>query len=93
MQRGLRTMATTTRPPSLAALRQRVTCNGIYNYGDNNTTTISGTVKATGAKSAALYNESGSGNSFTLNEGATIIGDILAADATGTAYVTQPTPS
>jgi hypothetical protein len=60
---------------------------GIYNYGDNNTTTVSGTVKATGTKSAALYNESGSGNTFTLNEGATIIGDILAADATGTAYV------
>ena len=60
--------------------------HGIYNYGDNNTTTISGTVKATGTKSAALYNDYGSGNSFTLNEGATIIGDILAKDYTGTAY-------
>ena len=59
---------------------------GIANYGDNNTTTISGTVKATGAKSAALYNESGSGNTFTLNEGATIIGDILAIDSTDNAY-------
>jgi len=58
---------------------------GIYNNGDNNTTTISGTVKATGAKSAALYNTYGSGNSFTLNEGATIIGDILASDATNNA--------
>ena len=58
---------------------------GIANYGDNNTTTISGTVKATGAKSAALYNVYGSGNSFTLNEGATIIGDILASDATNNA--------
>ena len=56
--------------------------HGIYNDGNNNTTTISGTVKATGAKSAALYNKSGSGNSFTLNEGATIIGDILASGAT-----------
>ena len=55
--------------------------HGIYKDGDNNTTTISGTVKATGAKSAALYNGYGSGNSFTLNEGATIIGDILASAA------------
>ena len=55
---------------------------GIANWGNNNTTTISGTVKATGASSAALYNFSGSGNSFTLDEGATIIGDILAADYT-----------
>ena len=29
-----------------------------------------------------MYNNSGSGNSFTLNEGATIIGDILARDGT-----------
>ena len=55
---------------------------GINNDGDDNETTISGTVKATGTKSAALYNESGSGNSFTLNEGATIIGDILLRDGT-----------
>ena len=55
-----------------------VEAHGIYNDGNNNTTTISGTVKATGAKSAALYNVYGSDNSFTLNEGATIIGDILA---------------
>ena len=32
------------------------------------------------------YNKSGSGNSFTLNEGATIIGDILAKDATNNAF-------
>ena len=55
---------------------------GIANYGDDNTTSISGTVKSTGAKSGALYNYSGDGNSFTLNEGATIIGDILAVDET-----------
>mgnify|MGYP000495013085 CR=1 FL=1 len=62
--------------------------HGIVHSGDPgpNTTTISGTVKATGAKSAALYNESGSGNTFTLNEGATIIGDILAIDSTDNAY-------
>jgi len=54
--------------------------HSIVNYGNTNTTTISGTVKATGAKAAALYNEAGSGNSFTLDEGATIIGDILADD-------------
>ena len=59
---------------------------GIWNAGNNNTTTISGTVKATGAKSVALYSAGGDGNSFTLNEGATIIGDILAKDYTGTAY-------
>ena len=52
--------------------------HGIFNYGDTHTTSISGTVKATGASTAALFNFSGSGNSFTLNEGATIIGDILA---------------
>ena len=62
---------------------------GIANYGNNNTTTISGTVKATGAKSAALYNVYGSGNSFTLNEGATIIGDILASDDTIAADATN----
>jgi hypothetical protein len=56
--------------------------NQIHNKSSGNTTTISGTVKATGAKSAALYNLNGSGNSFTLNEGATIIGDILASGAT-----------
>ena len=33
-----------------------------------------------------MYNKSGSGNSFTLNEGATIIGDILARDSTNDAY-------
>ena len=33
-----------------------------------------------------MYNDYGSGNTFTLNEGATIIGDILAGDYTGTAY-------
>ena len=58
--------------------------NGIYNGGDDNITTVSGTVKSTGTRSDALYNKSGSGNSFTLNEGATIIGDIPARDATGT---------
>jgi len=55
--------------------------HGIYNYGGTNTTTISGTVKATGASSAALHTGGGDGNSFTLNEGAIIIGDILADDA------------
>ena len=59
--------------------------HGIRNRGDDNVTTISGTVKATGASSAALYSEVGDGNSFTLNEGATIIGDILARDSTNNA--------
>ena len=54
--------------------------HGIRNDDDANKTTISGYVKATGANAAALYNEDGHGNSFTLNEGATIIGDVLAKD-------------
>ena len=56
--------------------------HGIMHSGgpSPNTTTISGTVKATGASSAALSNFSGSGNSFTLDEGAIIIGDIIAAE-------------
>ena len=33
-----------------------------------------------------MYNVKGDGNSFTLNEGATIIGDILARDDTGTNF-------
>jgi len=53
---------------------------GIVHNGDSNTAAISGTVKSTGASSTALYSESGSGNSFTLNEGAIIIGDIIADD-------------
>ena len=52
--------------------------DGIRYYGDSNTTTISGSVKVTGAKSAALYSNDGHRNSFTLDEGATIIGDILS---------------
>ena len=59
---------------------------GIRTAGDDNVTTISGTVKATGASSAALYSTLGDGNSFTLNEGATIIGDILAMDFKGTNF-------
>jgi hypothetical protein len=55
--------------------------DGIINLGDSNTTTISGIVSATGAASSALHNYSGSGNSFTLGEGATIIGDITALAA------------
>jgi hypothetical protein len=51
---------------------------GILNYGSDNVTTVSGTVKATGASSAAFFNEDGDRNSFTLDEGATIIGDILS---------------
>jgi hypothetical protein len=52
------------------------------NYGDNDsTTTISGIVSAIGTGSSALHNHSGSGNSITLGEGATIIGDITALAA------------
>ena len=56
--------------------------HGIDHAGSlgSNTTTISGAVKATGASSAALYNSAGSGDSFTLDEGAIIIGDIIAAE-------------
>ena len=58
--------------------------DGIQYYGDSNTTTISGSVKVTGAKSAALYSNDGHRNSFTLDEGATIIGDILSYTDAGT---------
>ena len=51
---------------------------GIYIEGNTNTTTVSGTIKATGARSVALYIYDGHRNSFTLNKGATIIGDILS---------------
>ena len=54
---------------------------GIYNRGDDNTTTISGTVSATGTDASALWSTVGSGNSFTLNEGAVIIGDISAGSS------------
>ena len=54
--------------------------HGIVIDGDANKTTISGYVKANGANAAALYIDNGDGNSFTLNEGAIIIGDVLAKD-------------
>ena len=75
------TMAIPTPVQSLVVLQQvdRL-ATALPTYGDTNTTTISGTIKATGASSAALYNGYGSGNSFTLDEGAIIIGDILADD-------------
>ena len=53
--------------------------HGIEHAGDANKTTISGNVKTTGANAAALYNEAGNHSSFTLNEGAIIIGDVLAS--------------
>ena len=55
--------------------------NGILQIGDDNATTISGTVSATGTDASALMNITGSGNSFTLDEGAVIIGDITALAA------------
>jgi hypothetical protein len=53
---------------------------GIGHDGSFNATYISGTVKATDPNTAVLYSGNGDGNSFTLNEGATIIGDVLAKD-------------
>lgn len=53
---------------------------GIYNYGSRNTTIVSGSVMATGAESSAWYNFQGRENSLTLDEGATIIGNIMADD-------------
>ena len=52
--------------------------DGIRKTGASNTTSISGTVSATGTDASALYNQSGAGNSFILDEGAVIIGDITA---------------
>ena len=63
---------------------------GIVSWGNSNITSISGTVKATGTRSAALYNRIGHRNSFTLNEGAVIIGDILSytdADTTNSKLI------
>lgn len=54
--------------------------DGIVQEGNNNTAFISGTVSATGTGSAALYNASGTGNSFTLNEGAILIGSVSASN-------------
>ena len=51
---------------------------GVFNYGSNNSVTISGTVSTTNSIYGALVSRYGTGNSFTLNEGATIIGDITA---------------
>jgi hypothetical protein len=52
--------------------------DGIFNEGASNIVTISGTVSATGTGASALRNEGGSGNTFILDEGATIIGAITA---------------
>ncbi|MDA9999871.1 hypothetical protein N9E53_02195 [Amylibacter sp.] len=52
---------------------------GIRNTGNTNAVTVSGSVSSTG--SSALFNHSGSGSSFTLDEGAVIIGDITALAA------------
>jgi hypothetical protein len=55
---------------------------GISNWGDNNINNISGSISATGTtNSNAILVYSGSGNTFTLDEGATIIGDITAMSA------------
>ncbi|MDC1258542.1 autotransporter outer membrane beta-barrel domain-containing protein [Planktomarina temperata] len=51
---------------------------GIFSMGSNNSVTISGTVSTTNSIYGALVSRYGTGNSFTLNEGATIIGDITA---------------
>lgn len=53
---------------------------GIGYQGSVNTSYISGTVKSTDPNTAVLYSGNGHGNSFRLNEGATIIGDVLAKD-------------
>ena len=64
-----------------------VETGSIFNEGASNTAIYFITVKTTGARSTTLFNNWGDGNSFTLNEGATIIGDILA-----TAYATNSKP-
>ena len=56
--------------------------HGIVNDSDGNIATITGVVSSTGSGSHALHNESGSGNHFILNEGATITGHITASNAT-----------
>jgi len=51
---------------------------GIVIVGNSNTVEISGTVSATGTNTVALGVASGDGNTFILNEGAKITGQILA---------------
>ena len=63
----------------------RITTTGAAAYGigydgGDNATFISGTVKATDLNTAVLYSGNGDGNSFRLNDGATIVGDVLAKD-------------
>ena len=67
---------TTTMSGSITATGSNA--DGIFNEGASNTVTISGTVSATGTGASALRNEGGSGNTFILDEGATIIGAITA---------------
>ena len=52
---------------------------GIVIVGNNNTVEISGTVSATGTNTVAFGVASGDGNSFILNGGAKVIGQIFAA--------------
>jgi hypothetical protein len=59
-----------------------VTSHGIYLSGSNNIATISGIINTTRSTSSALLSSIGSGNSFTLGEGATIMGEITAEAST-----------
>ena len=59
---------------------------GIRSTGNTNAVTVSGSVSSTG--SSALLNHSGSGNSFTLDEGAVIIGDITTNAFTSNSKLT-----
>jgi len=56
---------------------------GAVTTGLNNSIAISGTVKASGSKSIALYALGGDGSTFTLNEGAVIIGQIRSNNLDG----------
>ncbi|MGY8863757.1 MAG: hypothetical protein ACKVJ2_14160, partial [Pseudomonadales bacterium] len=54
----------------------------ISNWGNNNKNNISGSISVTGTtNSNAILVYGGSGNTFTLDEGATIFGDITAMSA------------
>jgi hypothetical protein len=52
--------------------------SGVSVNGDRNATQISGTVSAAGLSAYALWSFNGVGNSFTLNPGATLVGNIHA---------------
>jgi hypothetical protein len=57
---------------------------GISNGANDSVYVIDGTIAATHAAGSAIYNISGTGNTYTFSEGSRIVGDIFLRDAGGT---------